>query len=434
MKTRSVSLNILLKNCQYETIGTDDVKIISEQLPEHKTYINFPQLINLDNIETSIEFNLFLIEKFRFNNFSANKSKVGNEISILRIKSLQTALIIFLNWLTENNINWKDEAYEDNEDPISLFRNYLIDRIESKEYRIEYETARTYLNDVKMLYEWAAHNNFINRLPFTYSSAYYRNEQSNITNSKKAPFVQIIKKSINIPKKYKGIKSKNLSAYTAEEYNYLISSKYNQTQNRQIWIKLAKEYGLRRTEIININEDILDESKNGLYIVIGKFGKKREIYFHKSILDEIIKYCNSNERKLAVQKYFEKNGFTLSPPLFLNNKGERITLKTITNIIYPVKEELKDQGVIFSKTFHDLRATYALNRVMDLWSKGIDMEHIRFVVSDELGHVLFETTKKYLMTKHTRENWIAQSGIGELLEKNNIYGDKQNRKNLNDFL
>ncbi|QKW83887.1 tyrosine-type recombinase/integrase [Acinetobacter sp. FDAARGOS_724] len=434
MKTRSVSLNIFLQNCQYETRGTNDIKIISKQLPEHEAYTNFPQLIHLDNIETSIEFNLFLIEKFRFNDFSVNHSKRGDEISILRIKSIQTALIIFLTWLTENNINWKDEAYEDNEDPISLFRNYLIDRIKSTEFPIEYETARTYLNDVKILYEWAVHNSLISRLPFTYSNAYYINEHSNITNSKKAPIVKIIKKSINIPKKYKGVKSKTLSAYTHEEYNYLISAKYTQTQNRQIWIKLAKEYGLRRSEIININEDIIDESNNGLYTVTGKFGKKREIYFQKSILNEIIKYCNSDDRRLAVQKYFKKNGYTLSPPLFLNNKGERITFKTITNIIYPVKDELKEQGIIFNKTFHDLRATYALNRVMELWNKGIDMEHIRFVVSDELGHVLFETTKKYLTTKNTRENWIAQSGIGEVLEKNNIYRDEQNRENLNDFL
>jgi len=65
MKTRSVSLNIFLQNCQYETRGTNDIKIISKQLPEHEAYTNFPQLIHLDNIETSIEFNLFLIEKFR---------------------------------------------------------------------------------------------------------------------------------------------------------------------------------------------------------------------------------------------------------------------------------------------------------------------------------------------------------------------------------
>jgi len=31
MKTRSVSLNIFLQNCQYETRGTNDIKIISKQ-------------------------------------------------------------------------------------------------------------------------------------------------------------------------------------------------------------------------------------------------------------------------------------------------------------------------------------------------------------------------------------------------------------------
>ncbi len=37
----------------------------------------------------------------------------------------------------------------------------------------------------------------------------------------------------------------------------------------QLWIKLAKEYGLRRIEIVRINEDICD-AVNGLYVVTGK--------------------------------------------------------------------------------------------------------------------------------------------------------------------
>ena len=430
----SVSLNIFLKECQFEIIGTNNIKIISEQRPEHEDYTNFPQLINLDNIETSIELNLFLIEKFRFNNFSMDKNKLGNEISLLRIKSLQTALTVFLDWLTENKVNWKNENYEDNEDPINLFKNYLIDRIESKEAHLEYETASTYLNDVKMLYEWAAHNNIINRLPFTYSTYFHRNKNSSIINSKNTQFIKIIKKSINIPKKYKGIKSQTLSAYTHDEYNYLINAKYSQSKNRQIWIKLAKEYGLRRTEIINLNEDILDESKNGLHEVIGKFSKKREIYFRKKILDEIIEYCNTDSRKLAVHKFCKKNGYTAFPPLFLNNKGERITHKTITNIIYPVKAELEEQGIMLNKTFHDLRATYALDRVLKLWEKGNVMENIRFIVADELGHKLFETTKRYLVIKGARENWISQSGIGKTLENNNIPDNNQFKDTFNDFL
>ena len=152
------------------------------------------------------------------------------------------------------------------------------------------------------------------------------------------------------------------------------------------------------------------------------------------MLDKIIEECNTDSRKLAVHKFCKKNGYTAFPPLFLNNKGERITHKTITNIIYPVKAELEEQGIMLNKTFHDLRATYALDRVLKLWEKGNVMENIRFIVADELGHKLFETTKRYLVIKGARENWISQSGIGKTLENNNIPDNNQFKDTFNDFL
>lgn len=434
MKTKAISLNIFLKDCQYEILGSDDIKILSEQRSEHEDYSNFPQLINLDNIETSIEFNLFLIEKFRFNDFAPNKRQRKKEITKLRLNSLITSLTVFLNWVTENNIDWKDESYIDDEDPVNLFKRYLIDRITSKENNISYVSAKAYLGDVKMLYEWASHNYIINRLPFEYQAAYYTNDQSKKITSKAAPVFQVISSNISIPNKYKGIKNKFLSAYTPTEYDLLINSKYCQNQGRKIWIKLAKEYGLRRTEIININEDILNEDKHGLYTVIGKFSKQREIYFKEPILNEIVEYCNSTARKLALRKYFEKNGYTTSPPLFLNNRGERISHTTITNIIYPVKAELEEAGFKFNKTFHDLRATYAVERVIELLKQGEEMEHIEFTITDELGHSLFKTTKKYLSTRSARESWISQSGIGDALKASGILGDAEEQEILDDFL
>lgn len=434
MKTKVIYPDIFLHEFLYEEIGTNNVKILSEQKPENEKYTEFPQLINLDNIETSIEFNLFLIEKFCFNNFSSNKKKRGNEITKLRIISLTTSLTVFLNWLTENNFNWKDEFYIDNEDPINFFKKYLIDRITSEENHISYDSAKLYLNDVKMLYEWAAHNHIIDRLPFEYYTSYYANEQSKKITSRAAPLIQVTSSSISIPKKYKGIKNKVLSAYTTTEYKLLINSKYCQNKGRQIWIKLAREYGLRRTEIININEDILDDDKHGLYIVIGKASKQREIYFKEPILKEISEYCNSNAKKLALHKYFKKNGYTNAPPLFLNNRGERIKHSTITNILYPVKAELEEVGFKFNKTFHDLRATYAVERVIELLKQGADWEHIEFVITDELGHSLFQTTKRYLNTRSARESWISQSGIGEALKSNGIFGDADEEEILDDFL
>ena len=432
MKTAEISLDIFLKSCEYEIKNTCDVEILSKQNTATEDYSNFPQLINLDDIETSIEFNLFLIEKFRFNNFSANKTKTGNDITKLRIKSLITSLRLFLTWLIENNVDWKDETYIDDEDPINQFKNHLIDRIKSDDNPISYESASAYLQDVKMLYEWAAHSHIISRLPFDYTTSYYTNNNANKITSKKAPTTQVISSSIKIPKKYKGVKFKTLSSYTPEEYEQLINSDYCQNKNRKLWIKLAKEYGLRRIEIAGINEDICD-CKDGLYIVTGKNAKKREIHFKEEILKELNLYRNSEFRKNALHKHYLKNGYTDKSPLFLNNQGNRISEKTISNIIYPVKNELEEKGIMFDKTFHDLRATYAVERVMNLLKQGIKIEHIEFIITDELGHNLFETTKRYLQTRSARLNWINQSGIGDALNNIDI-ADENQKDTLDDFL
>ena len=88
---------------------------------------------------------------------------------------------------------------------------------------------------------------------------------------------------------------------------------------------------------------------------------------------------------------------------------------------------------MFDKTFHDLRATYAVERVMNLLKQGIKIEHIEFIITDELGHNLFETTKRYLQTRSARLNWINQSGIGDVL--NNIeIADENQKDTLDDFL
>ena len=121
---------------------------------------------------------------------------------------------------------------------------------------------------------------------------------------------------ITIPKKYIQPSSKELSAYTEQEYNLLINSEYCQAKSRQLWIKLAKEYGLRRIEIANLNQDILNDEYKGTYKVTGKFQKQRGIYFKEEILEEIKDYCNSKSRKLALNKYYENKGFTNAPLYF----------------------------------------------------------------------------------------------------------------------
>ena len=70
---------------------------------------------------------------------------------------------------------------------------------------------------------------------------------------------------------------------------------------------------------------------------------------------------------------------------------------------------------------------------MNLLKQGIKIEHIEFIITDELGHNLFETTKRYLQTRSARLNWINQSGIGDALNNIDI-ADENQKDTLDDFL
>ena len=71
---------------------------------------------------------------------------------------------------------------------------------------------------------------------------------------------------------------------------------------------------------------------------------------------------------------------------------------------------------------------------MSLLKQGIKMEHIEFVITDELGHNLFETTKRYLQTRSARISWINQSGMRDALKEIELADDNQSEDTLDDFL
>lgn len=414
MKSIGILANIMLKEFNYKVLDNKDIEYSSNERKEDRLE-KFPQIFNFENLETSIEFNRFLLDKFLENNFNVNSN--GQEVTIGRIKSLRNSLIKFLNWLTANQINWKDHHYLKYELPIYKYRNYLIDEIKRVNSPIKYSTANTNLGDVRMLYEWAKSKNVIEELPFSYQIIYAPTSNNNRISSRAPKIKKMLSADITIPKKYIQPSSKELSAYTEQEYNLLINSEYCQAKSRQLWIKLAKEYGLRRIEIANLNQDILNDEYKGTYKVTGKFQKQRGIYFKEEILEEIKDYCNSKSRKLALNKYYENKGFTNAPPLFLNNKGDRINEATISNIIYPVKDELGNKGFIFDKTFHDLRATYAVNRLIELLKDQVNLDDMKYALQDELGHTLFDTTKRYLRVNRLRGDWSHTSGAGDYLSK-----------------
>lgn len=139
-------------------------------------------------------------------------------------------------------------------------------------------------------------------------------------------------------------------------------------RNRAI-VKLLLASGCRVRELHQLTlSDINLEVRT--VQVIGKGKKIRQVHFHDACA-------------LVLKKYIDTR-VDNNPALFLNHRGNRLTVRGIQFIIEQIgeKAELKKQ-----LTPHSLRHTFATN----LLSKGADIPFI----SEELGHNHLDTTRIY---------------------------------------
>lgn len=141
--------------------------------------------------------------------------------------------------------------------------------------------------------------------------------------------------------------------------------------------------GLRIFELYGVNfENIKEVGKNSTITVIGKGDKPRLVAILPVAFKKIKEY----------QKMYEVN----SGPMFLNEDGERLSIRSLQRIIEHRKEMLLPKDTKFSA--HTLRhhyATYLLRHGMSLP-----------IVQRLLGHSSILTTQKYL---HLTDNDTSEA-------------------------
>ena len=132
--------------------------------------------------------------------------------------------------------------------------------------------------------------------------------------------------------------------------------------------------GLRVSELVGIN---ISNIKNDTLTVIGKGDKERTIYLNNACLAAIENYMR-NERPIDGVK--DKNA------LFLSNRRQRISIKTVQHI---VKKRLKEAGLDETKySVHKLRHTAATL----MYKYGnVDVR----ILQEILGHQELSTTQIY---------------------------------------
>ena len=175
---------------------------------------------------------------------------------------------------------------------------------------------------------------------------------------------------------------------TKEEMEKLLSvkiNKRNHTRNIAI-LELIYGAGLRVSETSNLK--ISDINLNEGYMKIKGKGSRERICFL------------SEKAKIAILNYLKERNLKgrnqISPYLFLNNRGKRLSRQSIWKI---VKEYTKLAGIEKNVKPHTLRHSFATH----LLEAGLDLR----IVQELLGHKVISSTEIYthLNRKKIKEDY-----------------------------
>ena len=256
------------------------------------------------------------------------------------IKSYQYDIEKFFSYL------YTEGVLMDNVD-LAIIRNFLSNEIQCG---ISKRSCKRRISSLKHFYHYSLKVGYVKDNPFELVSS--------IKTEKRLPDVLFEEQIVYLFKKN-------------EERNDFLSVR------DQAIIEVLFSSGIRAKELVNLNVQSLDLSRRELR-VIGKGDKERIVLI-------------SNECKTCVQKYMKQVRPTLlakakivTPALFLNNRGNRLTTRGLEFILDRIEEKT---GTFVDLHPHVLRHSFATH----LLENGADLR----IIQELLGHSSLSTTQLY---------------------------------------
>jgi integrase/recombinase XerC len=134
--------------------------------------------------------------------------------------------------------------------------------------------------------------------------------------------------------------------------------------------------GVRVSELVGLNWGDID-FQLGIIRVVGKGSKERIVPIGEIALAALGDYAREQRKKWNLPCKGET-------PVFLNNRGNRITTRSVARI---VEKHLKQAGIQIQMGPHGLRHSFATH----LLNSGADLR----VIQELLGHASLSTTQRY---------------------------------------
>ena len=159
----------------------------------------------------------------------------------------------------------------------------------------------------------------------------------------------------------------------------------------QMILKLTYFLGLRIRETVSIRMDDLNLKESHVIIRESKFNKTRTVPFNHQVREMLQGFVGWR----ASMHPGHKEGTAL----FLDRAGQPICLDTVRGCFQRIREAAgisRNDGAYCQPRLHDLRHTFAVNRLTAWYRKGKDVQKHISSLSTYLGHDKVSNTSVYL--------------------------------------
>lgn len=173
--------------------------------------------------------------------------------------------------------------------------------------------------------------------------------------------------------------------------------------------------GLRIHETMSLKLRDIDLNERHVFIRESKFYKSRIVTFNEDVLKVIQSHLS----------WRIKNGMSESPEtgLWLDRKNNPMKRDTIDDIFARIRIKAgikREDGAIYQPRLHDLRHTFAVNRLRQWYENGEDVQHLLPALSTYMGHKHLSHTSVYLtmtdnilkLTSDIFQNFSGMKGGG----------------------
>lgn len=351
----------------------------------------------------------------------------------LRKKAINTqaqALLHYFTFIEDIGIAWDTMPAALRKRPTYGFKKHLREAYKNGD--IARSTANSYMGVVIKFYKfYLARNHPFEHPPFKYEIVKVNTSGSHEYMRKTLIHVDTTDLRLKLPNdtSYYGLSRKlipmNHQEWRVAEKYYKelrtgVSNRSNNTkrvalsQEFQIAIELSRYCGLRRSEIISLRVNSIYKpssehlrkkyliNADGLALdpragVATKNGTVRIAEIPSELMQQLYDYTNS-ARHIHRRKLYEKNHLEdkHSPPLLLNQLGKPYSSKSIDARWGELRNAVRSELPNFSHKFHNLRSTYAVERLKELLNSGIKEGKALDYLQSVMGHRSRATLLGYL--------------------------------------